>query len=66
MASERGWITVTTDCPADGCTATNDINVTGGNGDIITKNVSCAECEVDYAAEITITFTAASTEYIYN
>lgn len=61
--TDFGWVTVTAECPADGCDGEDDVRVFGQDGDTIYRNVKCSTCSVTYTVAIAITCEGAATEY---
>lgn len=62
--ADHAQVTVTTDCPADGCAATNDVTVEGDHAASKYRMVECATCDVWYGVKIVITASGAATEYV--
>ena len=62
--ADFGWVTVTAECPADGCEGENEVRVFGSHGDTIRRNPICPTCETAYTVEIVITCSGAVTEYV--
>ena len=62
--ADYGWVTVTTTCPAQSCSGTNDNRAFGSNGASVFFHPTCPTCSTVYTAKVVITVTGAGTAYV--
>jgi len=61
--TDHAQVTVTAECPAEGCDGEDDVTVEGDHGDSKYKMVTCSTCSVTYGIKVVITASGAVTEY---
>lgn len=62
--TDFGWVTVTAECPAQGCDGEDDVRIFGSHGASIYRSVKCTTCDVTYTVKVVVTCSGAVTEYV--